>query len=190
MLTPTSLPNRSLLQSLKSLPSYTCDLSLLVSTTLHSLLNPLREYITPLILQSYFSVDPILTPTTHSISTFLSRTLEIFIKLPVETVLRRGQANLLYAPHYQTSSHDLQTTVDIGPYKGGLATLWSIIWEEGVRDTDQTGKAILAPYKKPKRGQGVQGLWRGWRVGVWGLVGLYASNALSGPAGASSTGEF
>lgn len=50
---------------------------------------------TPLFLRSYFRIDPILTPTTYSICTFLSATAELFLTLPFQTVLRRGQIHLL-----------------------------------------------------------------------------------------------
>lgn len=39
-----------------------------------------------------------------------------------------------------------------------------------------------------KKGQGVAGLWRGWRVGMWGLIGVWGAAALNTTA--AKGGEF
>ncbi len=44
--------------------------------------------------------------------------------------------------------------------------------------------------EKRKKGQGMQGLWRGWRVGMWGLVGMWGANALGAGAGGNGVSEF
>lgn len=100
---------------------------------------------------------------------------------------------VLASPEYTTEeSTEPEPMVPIGPYKGVLGTLWSITREEGtsVKETDPVpgGAKVLKKNKKAARkGQGVQGLWRGWRVGVWGLVGVWSARAMSG---GGSGGEF
>jgi fusion and transport protein UGO1 len=122
---------------------------------------------------------------------FLSQTLEIFVKLPVETVLRRAQMAVLTSPQY-TENSELKTVVDLGPYNGVVGTMWSIAREEGgsteQESVSRTGgaKAVKKVKKVQRKGQGMDGLWRGWRVGVWGLVGMYGSRAMSGAGSGES----
>ncbi|KAH6707511.1 mitochondrial fusion protein-like protein [Leptodontidium sp. MPI-SDFR-AT-0119] len=186
IVTPVSTPKRSLTTQLRALPSYLCPASILLPTLLHSLVTPAISHSTPLLLRSHLSIDPILTPNTYQIAKFFSRTAELFIKLPLETVLRRGQVAVLkedveIARAQGTWVSDLETLVPIGEYRGVVGTMWMIAREEGVREPPLPKKKA-----KPQKGQGLPGLWRGWRVGMWGLVGMWTSRALSGGNG----GEF
>lgn len=218
MLTPTTTPPRSILPVLRTLPGYFCPASLALPSLLHSTLPTLIATSTPLFLRSNLSIDPIISPAYYNICTFLSSTLELFVKLPVETVLRRGQMAYLTGAlsqsqsqshtsarrtHHNSSSpdaeHDISTStsssfdtiVPLGPYTGLLSTMWNIAREEGTTyakasDGDghgATGGAAakaIQPIFRPQKGQGIQGLWRGWRVGMWALVGVWGTAGLSG----------
>ena len=91
---------------------------------------------------------------------------------------------------------DLATVVDVGPYSGVLGTLWRIVREEGETvevaplSAARLGQLGASNRKTPQgqKGQGVLGLWRGWRVGMWGIIGVWGAAAMStaGPKG----GEF
>lgn len=100
---------------------------------------------------------------------------------------------MLSSPQYN-EAQDLKTVVDIGPYNGVVGTMWSIVREEGESSGPEpiasvgTVKPLRKIKKVQKKGQGIEGLWRGWRVGVWGLVGMYGSKAMSGAG--STEGEF
>lgn len=186
----TNVPKRGLVHELKQLPSWVCPPQLFVPTVLHSVISPVIVHSIPLILRSHFAIDSVLTPTTFSIATFFSQAVELFVKLPLETVLRRGQMAVLASPPYY-SGKELDTVVDIGPYSGPIGTMWMIVREEGVRDeldlAKSSGPAAIKKGKKlNKSGQGVEGLWRGWRVGMWGLVGMWGTAAMGGGGG----GEF
>ena len=89
------------------------------------------------------------------------------------------------------SSSQPQTIVEIGPYKGLVGTIYHIVFEEGVNgDSDSAAEVVrgsggapatktLGPKNEMQRkGQGVQGLYRGWRVGMWGLVGVWGAASL------------
>jgi fusion and transport protein UGO1 len=182
-ITPLSSTKCSLSHNLRTLPSYICPTNLLTPTILHSLITPTINHSTPLLLRSHLGIDPVLTPTTYGISKFLSQTTELFLKLPLETVLRRGQMAVLASPPYQSegSSKRLETIVDIGPYRGVVGTMWSIVREEG-------GSGVKKGKKAETKRQGVEGLWRGWRVGMWGLVGMWGARALGGSD--ANGGEF
>ncbi|OCK97306.1 mitochondrial carrier [Cenococcum geophilum 1.58] len=215
IVTPTSSTPRNIYPSLRSLPSLMIPPQLVPVTLLHSALPTLFSTSTPLLLRSSLSIDPILTPATYSISTFLSSTVELFLRLPLETVLRRGQVTVLQEfenerlsgayrnlrSHSRKPSRDEATTrnfktiVDVGPYKGVIGTMWFIVREEGVSvigpvagatKVPQTPKSGFVPKARVRKGQGIRGLWRGWRVGFWGLVGVWGAAALGGAGG----GEF
>ncbi|KAF2731864.1 mitochondrial carrier [Polyplosphaeria fusca] len=213
VLTPTSAPPRTIYPSLSLLPTLSLAPSLLPVTLLHSTIPTLISSSTPLLLRSTFSIDPVITPSMYSVCTFLSSTAELFLRLPLETVLRRGQVavlqdhenqrlastyrNLPSTPHRTVfgmenedpSVRSFKTIVEPGPFKGVLGTIWFIVREEGIQvvgpDTQKPGQrqAVLAGRAKTRKGQGVHGLLRGWRVGVWGLVGIWGAAALGGGGG-------
>lgn len=160
-------------------------------------------------------IDSEVSPTTFSLAKFCSSTVALFVNLPLETVLRRGQVAVLSSPQYvqaieggdslaktgrSTNSKPALTAsfepiVPPGKYDGIFGTMYTIVNEEGSRavPTTAAAKARAAPKRgKPKvaetvyrRGQGVEGLWRGWKVNWWGLVGLWAAANIGG-----SDGEF
>lgn len=88
--------------------------------------------------------------------------------------------------------------VEIGPYKGLIGTMRSIVYEEGehsdpaelIKASKSGGgmKPTRIGQEKRKKGQGIEGLWRGWRVGMWGLVGVWGAATLGGTG--SKSGEF
>ena len=146
ILTPTSTPKRSLTSQLRALPSYIIPPPLLIPTILHSLITPTISHSTPLLLRSHLAIDPILTPNTYQLARFVSRTLELFLKLPLETVLRRGQMAVLESPTYKLEGgKELESTVKLGEYRGVVGTIWLIAREEGVREN---------PLSKGKKGKG------------------------------------
>lgn len=94
------------------------------------------------------------------------------------------------SPQYAVQGQSTETTVEVGPYKGIIGTMWSIAKEEGETTSESatsTGsRASRKSRKTSKKGQGVEGLWRGWRVSVWGLFGMWVAKAMSNGGG----GEF
>lgn len=210
ILTPTTSQPRAILPNLRLLPSLTIPPSLFSITLLHSTLPTLLSTSTPLVLRQYFRLDPLSTPATYSLATFLTSTTELFIKLPLETVLRRAQISHLKSAHKNAytkaamnsfrgnksvSGPDMDTIVPVGPYRGVFGTAWSIMTEEGIREQPPQSRmstparpGLVAQNKRDKKGQGIGGLWRGWRVGMWGLVGVWGASALGG--GGRTGGEF
>lgn len=206
---------RSIIPCLRNLHSWICPTSLMPTVLIHSALPTLISTSTPLLLRTYLRVDPIITPLSYSVCTFFSSVADLFITLPFETVLRRGQINLAAETDStggkversrsrsrrrsrsteKDSNLALSTVVDVGPYNGIVGTIWRIIYEEGqtYEKTAATTRGAIGthahrPVYASKRGQGVQGLWRGWRVGMWGLVGVWGAAALG--AGNNKGGEF
>ncbi|KAF1991146.1 mitochondrial carrier [Aulographum hederae CBS 113979] len=207
LLTSQSSPPRALIPSLRSLPSLIAHPELLLPTILHSSIPTAISASTPIVVRSTLRIDPILTPAAYGICSFLSSTVELFVKLPLETVLRRGQVHVLQEqatdrsvqrrrdpysnfPGTKEADAEVRTVVEPGPWKGVWGTMWFIVREEGLTQTAvvaaRPGTGLQG--RKVRKGQGVRGLWRGWRVGFWGLVGVWGAAALGGAGGAG--GEF
>ncbi|CAK7225267.1 hypothetical protein SBRCBS47491_005829 [Sporothrix bragantina] len=223
IITPASRQPRRALSLLRSLPSYVCSPLLVLPTVLHSLIHPLLTLSTPLVLRTRFMIDKDASPVAFSIAKFCSSSLALFVKLPIETVLRRGQAALVSSPEYvralepvlssvkpgakplgQTAStlglSPMEVIFPLGRYNGVVGTMTHILWEEGTSPVPALGgsagndfyqaKAKANSKKKAtngkvaetvfRRGQGVEGLWRGWKVSWWGLVGLWTAAAVGG----------
>ncbi|KAI8933013.1 hypothetical protein NX059_009662 [Plenodomus lindquistii] len=214
IVSPISSQPRSIYPCLALLPSFTISSSLIPATLLHACIPTLISTSTPLFLRSMLSIDPILTPTTYSIGTFAASIGELFVRLPLETVLRRGQVAVLaehetqrVAESYNTlPSHPhgrqkspmyvqeedtgFTTIVQPGTYRGVVGTMWYIARDEGVTvigpNAAKVASAKALGFARPLKtvkGQGLHGLWRGWRVGVWGLVGVWGAAALGGGGG-------
>ncbi|CAK7213686.1 hypothetical protein SEUCBS140593_001929 [Sporothrix eucalyptigena] len=215
IVTPASRQPRRALSLLRSLPSYVCSPVLFLPTVLHSLIHPLLTLSTPLVLRTRFMIDKDASPVTFSIAKFCSSSLALFVKLPIETVLRRGQAALVSSPEYvralepvlkgkpsQTAGtlglSPIEVIFPLGRYNGVVGTMTHIVWDEGTSPVPALGggadfyqaKAKANSKKKAtngkvaetvyRRGQGVEGLWRGWKVSWWGLVGLWTAAAVGG----------
>jgi fusion and transport protein UGO1 len=160
---------------------------------------------TPLFLKSYLSIDPLLNPTIWNLCTFLGSGLELAVRFPLETVLRRAQiATYTSLSLRQKSSggsiraasidaSDVETIVPTPrTYRGIIGTMWHVVYEEGVSstpsDTERAQTLLGQPssqqhLKKRKQGQGIQGLYRGWRIGMWGIAGIWGATLLGGVAG-------
>jgi fusion and transport protein UGO1 len=196
ILTPSTHPPRSILATMQTLPSWTLPFSIAPTAFLHSTLPTLISASTPLFLRSKLGIDPLLNPNLYAIGTFIGQVFELGVKLPIETVLRRGQMDVARST---TKGKEMQTMVEVGPYKGLFGTMHSIIYEEGERGVQtelvkgsagapgmKAGK--LGQDRKKRKGQGFEGLWRGWRVGIWGLVGVWGAATWGGVGGKG--GEF
>ncbi|KKA27754.1 hypothetical protein TD95_001281 [Thielaviopsis punctulata] len=201
LITPSSKGPRRTVSVLRSLPSYVCPPLLIIPTVFHSLVNPLLTLSTPLALRTQFRIDAEQSPMTYSFVKFCASAASIFIKLPIETVLRRAQIHVISSPEYvhaaDPEGNALETIVPVGRYNGVFGTMYHIAAEEGVRKIDPvTSKPTSSRPKRSSRtkvaetvylkGQGLEGLWRGWKVNWWGLVGLWTANMV----GNSGEGEF
>lgn len=98
-----------------------------------------------------------------------------------------------------------EAIVPLGKYNGLFGTMWHIVYEEGSHPVQQPQPVAVNSRASKKgglqgkssaqqgiaetvyrRGQGLDGLWRGWKVSWWGLVGLWAAGVLGG----GGDGEF
>ncbi len=208
-MTPTSRQPRRAVSILRHLPSYICPSALFIPTVLHSMVHPILTLSMPLVLKTRFMIDQELSPTTFSVAKFCTSSVALFVKLPLETVLRRGQVAVLNTPAYVRAIEPagkskikdadapsvMETIVSPGKYNGVFSTMYAVVFEEGSRPVKGVAKAKATGVKKGKgsvaetvyrKGQGLEGLWRGWKVSWWGLVGLGAAGIIGG----GGDGEF
>ena len=197
VLTPATHGPRSLLRAIRLLPTpnYTIPRHLVPITILHSSLPNFITTTVPLFLKSTLAIDPVLNPSLWSLFSFLGSGLELAVRFPLETVLRRAQIATFTSPSLRKSSIAHSSTSDttdvetIVPtqrtYRGIVGTMWNIVYEEGSGpaqpDTDRLlGKSLSG---KRRHGQGIYGLYRGWRVCMWGVLGVWGSGYLGAAAG-------
>lgn len=209
MLTPATHGPRSLIRAIRQLPTPNCTIPphLVPITILHSSLPNFITTSAPLFLRSYLSIDPLLNPSMWNLFSFLSSGLELAVRFPLETVLRRAQiATYTSLSLRQKSSggsisaasidaSDVETIVPTPrTYRGIVGTMWHIVHEEGVSsapsDAERARITVGRPttqqqVSKRRQGQGIQGLYRGWRIGMWGIAGIWGASLLGGFAGAS-----
>lgn len=142
-------------------------------------------------------IDSQISPLTFSVAKFFASSAAILVKLPIETVLRRGQVSLLSTPGYVRAlsgpGQKFDTIVPPGRYDGTFNTMYHIVSEEGQREVPAKVAAPKKGKSKSKvaapaytKGQGLDGLWRGWKVNWWGLVGLWTASVV----GHGGEGEF
>ncbi|PNY26482.1 Mitochondrial fusion and transport protein ugo1 [Tolypocladium capitatum] len=197
IMTPISKGQRRTLVSLRALPSYLCPSAVALPTMLNSLIHPLLTLSTPLVLRTRFMIDSQVSPMTFSVAKFFASSAAILIKLPIETSLRRGQMAVLSGQQYIRAlggkEQMMETIVPIGRYNGVFGTMCYITSEEGTREVPakpaaaRKGKAKAGSHQPTyRKGQGLEGLWRGWKVNWWGLVGLWTASIV----GTGGEGEF
>ncbi|KAB8234669.1 mitochondrial fusion and transport protein ugo1 [Aspergillus alliaceus] len=206
ILTPVTHGPRSLIRAIRQIPTPNCTVPphLVPITILHSSLPNFIMTTTPLFLKSYLSLDPVLNPSMWNLFTFMGSGLELAVRFPLETVLRRAQIATFTSPSVQQHSTgglrstksaeaaaevpEVETIVPTPrTYRGIVGTMWGVVYEEGVQSSPEAERA-QALFDKPitlkkRQGQGIHGLYRGWRIGMWGIAGIWGASFL-GSAGA------
>lgn len=161
ILTPSTSKPRNLVPSLRALPSYFVPIQLILPTTLHAVVPSLISLTTPYFLKTKLHLDPLVSPFSFNFFSFVSSTVEMCVRMPLETVLRRAQI---------AESKPERTIVPVGRYAGVVGTAWVLMKEE-------------------ERGKwGVEGLYRAWRVSAWSNVGVLGLGLLGVQTG--TTNEF
>lgn len=141
---------RSIRNTIRNLKFFTCPVSLIVPTVLNSLFSKLSKKLTPFLLFIKFGIDSTNSPIIYHSFTLLSSLLEITIKLPIETLLRRAQISYLLRTTNNFHVNPNQMLIRFAGYKGLLMTPYDIV---------HSGQSLL----------------HGWRVGClkvlssWGL---------------------
>ncbi|GFF86243.1 hypothetical protein IFM47457_07092 [Aspergillus lentulus] len=203
ILTPATHGPRSLLRAIRQLPTPNCMIPshLIPITILHSSLPNFITTTTPLFFKTYLSIDPVLNPSMWNLLAFLGSGLELAVRFPLETVLRRAQIATYTSPSirqkYAATSRSntpaaaeetsaVETIVPVPQtYRGIIGTMWGVVYEEGVSAPSSDAERVLGkPISSRKRqGQGIGGLYRGWRIGMWGIAGIWGAGLLGSIGG-------
>ncbi|KAL4894592.1 mitochondrial carrier domain-containing protein [Aspergillus ambiguus] len=205
VLTPVTHGPRSLIRAIRQIPTPNCTIPshLVPITVLHSCLPNFITNTTPLFLKHYLSLDPVLNPSSWGLFSFIASGLELTVRFPLETVLRRAQIATFTSPSLRQKSAgrthpsasvtaasetaEIETIVPTPQtYRGVVGTMWSIVYEEGVQPAPEAERAHEL-LKKPigvrkRQGQGIHGLYRGWRTGMWGIAGIWGAGLLRAAA--------
>jgi mitochondrial fusion and transport protein UGO1 len=177
---PTAHPPRGVLQNIRRLPSLLAPSELWIPTALAHAVPQLFSAAAPLVLRRQLKITPETTPGMWSLAQFCTCLTDLFLRLPLDTVLRRAQVASL-----KRVEPLMPTVIEPGPYAGVAGTIYSILYQEGeMRTKDAKGMVRL------RKGQGTAGLVRGWRIGFWGLVGVWGAGVLGPGEGKGGRGEF
>lgn len=150
MVTTTFETNpRSVRTSLKELDSLVCPSEVFLPTVLFSSATSVLSKSTSYILQHILGVDPSSSPLWYSMLSFISNVLQVGVKLPLETLVRRAHLSYL-----KLSSESL--LIKPMKYEGVFGTMWSIL----------SGRV------------GIETLYRGWRVSMLGVISEWGVEAL------------
>ena len=171
IVTPGSQGPRGLVQSLRQLPSLLAPVNLWLPTALAGALPQLFSAGTPLLLRRQLKLTPESSPSLWSIAAFGTQLGDLFLRLPFETLVRRAQVASL-----READPGIEMLVPVAPYQGVWGTVYGILYVEGETRTKDAKTGMV----RVRRGQGTSGLVRGWRVGFWGLVGVWGAGVLGG----------
>ncbi|KAK3073080.1 hypothetical protein LTR53_005657 [Teratosphaeriaceae sp. CCFEE 6253] len=180
IVTPVSRSPRGLVQNLRLLPSLLAPSALWLPTALAHTIPQIFSAACPLVLRRQLKLTPDRSPALWSAAAYTTSLTDLFLRLPLETVVRRAQVASL-----QQRDPGMAMIVEPAPYLGWGGTVYSILYSEG----DRRSKDPKTEMVRVRRGQGAAGLVRGWKVGFWGLVGVWGAGALA-PGESKGRGEF
>ncbi|ODV95755.1 hypothetical protein PACTADRAFT_40691 [Pachysolen tannophilus NRRL Y-2460] len=141
--------------------------------------NFIKKYV-PYLLFTKFNIDNYTSPVLYSATTLLTSISELFIKLPLELLLRRAQFN--YLLNDETCNEALkiekdELSVKFGGYYGYLPTLYYVY--KGTRphyieESDDN----YDDFDKENENKGFEAIFRGWRVGLLNVLGSWGAGVL------------
>ncbi|CCH43975.1 Calcium-binding mitochondrial carrier protein [Wickerhamomyces ciferrii] len=154
---------RSIRNSIRDLKYFTCPISLIIPNILNTLANTIFKKFTPYLIVVKFGIDSYASPVLNSTIGVVSSVLELFVRLPIETLYRRAQVAFLLKKSEDGNTlkirNEDQLIVGFGGYSGLFKTLFDI-------------------YHHPGPNGGIEALFRGWRVGLLNLFGSLGLNFL------------
>lgn len=144
---------------LRRLPSWFPPPALWIPTILPHVLPAVFATGIPILLRRRFGLSPERTPSAWSLVALGVGWGEVGVRLPFEVVGRRAIVGEWWGGADEEQG---EWIVPVGRYEGVWRTLREVGWE---------------------------GLWRGWRVGFWGVLGVWGA-AVVGPGEGKGRGEF
>ncbi|OLL26355.1 Mitochondrial fusion and transport protein ugo1 [Neolecta irregularis DAH-3] len=118
MLTPFDVGPRDIVPP-RAVSTWICPKGLVVPTILHSTLPSMVGTSVSMFLRRQWVVE---WPAFAAMSSFVTIAFEMLVRLPLETILRRGQL---------AAAEPKKTIVRVGVYYGVMGTAWHIVRNEG-----------------------------------------------------------
>lgn len=132
-------------------------------TVLHRFSTSIFRKSAPYLLFIRYNVDAYLSPALYTAVNLLLLITELFIKLPVENLLRKEQMRLLLKP--KSAEEDRYRVITIDDPDKNLIVNFNAV-QIGPSDTSLTFFQRV----------GQLGLFNGWRVGVLNVIGFWGYN--------------
>ena len=180
---PIMVNTRSVRESIRNYPFQTLiqpPLGISILTILHQFSIVIFRKTAPYVMFIKFNIDSYSSPTIYTMVNLMALIMELFIKLPLENLLRKEQVRFLLTP--KASDPKKVITID-NPNENlivnfnGLAAI-----ESKLEDVQEgTSSEIVVRTRVPNtmftRISNL-GLFNGWRVGVLNVIGFWGYNIL------------
>lgn len=137
-------------------------------TVLHQFSTTVFRKLAPYLLFVRYNIDSYLSPNLYTVVNLLLLITELFIKLPVENMLRKEQVRFLLAP--KSHAEDPYRVVTIDDAEENLIVTFNG-WDPShlFNDEDQEKLSLWTRFR-------ILGLFNGWRVGVLNVIGFWGYN--------------
>lgn len=138
-------------------------------TVLHQFSTTVFRKASPYILFIRYNVDAYSAPNWYTMANLILLIAELFIKLPMENLLRKEQVRFLLKPKSPVEDRYRVVTID-NPDEDLIVNFNS--WDAAHANAESSGK--LSYWQRFK----LLGLFKGWRVGVLNVIGFWGYNIL------------
>lgn len=138
-------------------------------TVLHQFSTTVFRKASPYILFIRYNVDAYSAPNWYTMANLILLIAELFIKLPMENLLRKEQVRFLLKPKSLEEDKHRVVTID-NPEEALIVNFNS--WDAAHAHEESKGKPSLWQRFK------ILGLFNGWRVGVLNVIGFWGYNIL------------
>lgn len=165
---PSQMSPRSVRDSIRNFPRAVLlrpPPTIALLTVLHQFSTTVFRKLAPYLLFVRYNIDSYLSPNLYTVVNLVLLLMELFIKLPVENMLRKEQVRFLLTPKSLAEDPHRVVTID-DPSENLIVTFNG--W-----DTSQLfGDEKLSLWTRFR----ILGLFNGWRVGVLNVIGFWGYN--------------
>lgn len=169
-----SIDTRSVRESIRHFPRKVLlnpPPTITLLTILHQFSTTVFRKLAPYLLFVRYNIDSYLSPNLYTMVNLVLLIMELFIKLPLENLLRKEQVRFLLKPKSETE--DKYGVVTIKNPEENLIVNFNGFLPQDVFDGDETDdRRPLTLWKRFR----LLGLFNGWRVGVLNLIGFWGYN--------------
>lgn len=148
--------------------------TIVLLTVLHQFSTTVFRKLAPYLLFVRYNIDSYLSPNLYTVVNLMLLLMELFIKLPVENMLRKEQVRFLLTPKPVSEDPYRVVTID-DPSENLIVTFNG--WDAS-QLLDEEGEQKLSFWTRFR----ILGLFNGWRVGVLNVIGFWGYNIFKSSA--------